>query len=232
MWCKKKKLVAFLIAVICILNVVPVMAKEKKGIPVSELEITSVQVNGETIYVPMKKSEVTSVRLASNITGEKVEFFIPVTDSAKQYNEKLIHDMKQRLTTTDQSLDSAGYMTATSVINYTKDYYNSHPRIKMTSFSVDNNKGVDSYLVGLGQPSATVYQLGYYGPGGHPEVMDQKKNYTFGWGKTQTVPSSWLPVCTDIGSHTRGIQYTATLIYSNGNNTTRTEKCSFFHRCG
>lgn len=110
---------------------------------------------------------------------EKGEFFIPVTDSAKQYNEKLIHDMKQKLTTTDQSLDSAGYMTATSVINYTKDYYNSHPRIKMTSFSVDNNKGVDSYLVGLGQPSATVYQLGYYGPGGHPEVMDPKKNFTF-----------------------------------------------------
>lgn len=46
------------------------------------------------------------------------------------------------------------------------------------------------------------------------------------------VPSSWLPVCTDIGNYLRGVQYDILLIYSNGDGTVREEYCNFFHNCG
>lgn len=212
------------------------MASNEKSsdneILVNQLQIATIQLDGKNISIPIRKHVPVKTFSSNPSTQEVADFFIPVSKEARDYNQKLIRDMKMRLTTTDQALDTAGYFTATSTINYTRDTYNSHPRIKMSSFSVNNEGDLDGYLVGLGSPQAEVFQLGYYGPAGHPEVMDQRKSYSLNWAKSATVPSSWLPVCTDIDSHLRGVQYNILLIYSNGDGTVREENCNFFHSCG
>lgn len=231
---KLKKIVASVLScVLCFLCTMPVYAhdkdsKDESKIYVNELEISKIQVNGFEMYVPVQKIENNMSTYSNSDEKEAgIDYYIPVTEKAKQYNNKLISDMKAKLTSSNQSMDTNGYVTVTSNITFSRDSYNGNPRIKMSSFRLTKNRNLDSTLIGIQRPKATVYQLGYYGPGGHPEVMDQTKTVGFEWGSSVSVPSSWLPVCINLSSHLRGVQYNLSFIYKNGTTST----CDFFHPC-
>jgi hypothetical protein len=214
----------------------------------NSLSTINVILDGTTIEVPIVEGPITKIEPSSknvdiaNYSGKELyhkdaTLYIPVTEDALNYNEEIVNNIKARLVTTDQGLDPRGYLKVTSTINYTSDYYNGNKRIDMTSFSITKNRGPDTYnLIGIGNPDATAYQLGFHGPAGYPEVMDQKKSYRqFSWGSTQVIPSSWLPVTTDVyASYLKGVQYNANLIYytNSSQTSTTTVKLSFFHKCG
>lgn len=203
---------------------------DEDKIYLNDLSITTVQIDGQNVQIPIYEENATPLLAASDLVSDiqkEVTYFIPVTDTAKNYNDNLIKTMQSRISGSNQAIDARGYVTVTSTINFTRDYYNGHPRIKMSSFRLTKNRNLDSYLIGIRRPTATVYQLGYYGPAGHPEVMDQSMYTGFEWSSTVSVPSSWLPVCTDVGSHLRGIQYNLSFLY----NDQQFSSCNFFHYC-
>lgn len=230
---KKRVWVGIILSIVlCIENIMPIFAAsdENEKIKVGQSEIESIKIDGEEVLIPIQK--INKAKIFSPVDNEEINLFIPVTQEAKKYNDALISGMESRLVNSNQYFDTAGYLKATSTINFTRDYYQGHPRIKMTSYRVTKNRNVDSYLVGLGHPTITAYQLGYYGPAGYPQTMDQIKYFgNVSWDTTYNIPSSWLPVCTDIGTHTRGVKVQVLLIYSNGNGSTREERCDFFHPC-
>lgn len=132
----------------------------------------------------------------------------------------------------DEFLDPNRYVTFKSEINYITDSYNGFTRIDISWFKITKDKTPDSsYLVGIGTPSATAYQIGYYGPGSHLETLRQQQHYSsVSYGSTQSVPTSWLPVLRDDGEGLiKGVDYTISLIYMDSNGSTQTVKTYIEH---
>ncbi|MFR5631465.1 MAG: hypothetical protein ACLUFH_00520 [Monoglobales bacterium] len=194
------------------------------------LTLTTIQYGDEVIEVPAVQDSVKSTRSLGEVSGLKI--YIPATEEDLEYNREVTSKIKSRLYYTDEFLDPNRYVTFKSEINYVTDFYNGSTRIDISGFKITKDRKPDSsYLVGIGTPSATAYQKGYYGPAGYLETLQQEKYYSsVSYGSTQSVPSSWLPVLREDGEGmVKGVDYTITLIYMNSSGSTQTVKTYIEH---